>query len=115
MQENNRDTLNEISMQVILHAGNARDIAMHTLSNLEKKEPDFNEIDLSLKKAHEEITSAHKKQTDMLQKEANGEEIPYSVLFVHAQDTLMTIQSEILLIERLVPIFKSIKEINHDE
>ena len=46
----------------------------------------------------------------MLQREANGDFIPYSVLFGHAQDTLMTIQSELIMAEKLVPAFRELKE-----
>lgn len=104
--ENNisRDDLNAISMQVILHAGNARDLVMQVMNKLAETPLQIDQIHQLLKKAHSELTEAHNHQTDMIQKEANGELIPYSVLFIHSQDTLMTIQSELIMVERLVPI-----------
>ncbi|WP_288760857.1 PTS lactose/cellobiose transporter subunit IIA [uncultured Lacticaseibacillus sp.] len=109
-EEEIRDDLNLISMQVILHAGNARDIVMEVLDGLATKNPDFALLGNKLEKARAEITIAHKNQTDMLQREANGDFIPYSVLFGHAQDTLMTIQSELIMAEKLVPAFRELKE-----
>ena len=39
--------------------------------------------------------------------DARGEEREYSLLFAHAQDTLMTIYSEINIAKQLLKIFKS--------
>ena len=60
-----------------------------------------------LKVSHEKITAAHKVQTDAIQGETRGEESEYSLLFAHAQDTLMTIYSEINIAKQLLKIFKS--------
>ena len=46
-------------------------------------------------------------QTDAIQGETRGEESEYSLLFAHAQDTLMTIYSEINIAKQLLKIFKS--------
>lgn len=108
-EEEERDKLNIISMQVILHAGNARDIVMNVLDKLADETPDFEDLSKQMSEARKEITQAHQQQTDMLQKEASGEFIPYSVLFGHAQDTLMTIQSELTLVEKLLPVIKGLK------
>ena len=53
---------------------------------------------------------AHGLQTDTLQLEASGEQIRYSTLFCHAQDTLMTAQSEILIGEHLVRLFEAFSQ-----
>ena len=42
-----------------------------------------------------------------IQGETRGEESEYSLLFAHAQDTLMTIYSEINIAKQLLKIFKS--------
>lgn len=103
-----RDDLNLISMQVILHAGNARDISLKIMENMAEENPNFEQVDKLIIAAHKELALAHAQQTSMIQLEAKGKLIPYSVLFVHSQDTLMTIQSELILIERLVPIIHRI-------
>jgi len=112
--EFDRDQLNVTSMQVILHAGNAREQAMIVLTELSKNNPDSSVINASLKQAHVEITEAHSHQTDMIQKEANDNFIPFSVLFSHAQDTLMTIQSELLITEKLVAIVNRLEGSNNE-
>lgn len=62
-----------------------------------------------MKLASKEITKAHKIQTDAIQDEAAGEEkSEYSLLFAHAQDTLMTIMSEINLAKQIISISKTV-------
>jgi Phosphotransferase system cellobiose-specific component IIA len=41
-----------------------------------------------------------------LQEEAEGDKVQYSVLFTHAQDTLMTIMSEYNLAKHLITVFE---------
>ncbi|MEL7657189.1 MAG: PTS lactose/cellobiose transporter subunit IIA, partial [Bacillota bacterium] len=48
--------------------------------------------------------------TDMIQGEARGEGIGYSLLFTHAQDTLMTINSELQLAKQLYHVFESLEK-----
>lgn len=100
------DSLNELSMNILIHAGNARELLVRSLNILE--ELDFDEAEKLVKEARKEVVIAHGLQTETLQKEASGEQIRYSTLFCHAQDTLMTAQSEILIGEHMVRLFKKI-------
>lgn len=100
------DELNLLSMKILIHAGNGRDLLVKSLNELE--EDHFSQSKQMLEEAHEEIVKAHGLQTQTLQMEANGQNIRYSTLFCHAQDTLMTAQSEILLGEHLYRLFSKI-------
>lgn len=102
-----REDLNQISMKVILHAGNTRSITMQIMDKLSQNTVSIEDITQLLTKAHRELTVAHNFQTDMIQNEAQGKEIPFSVLFIHAQDTLMSVQSELLMTEKIIKIVHS--------
>lgn len=99
---------NERAMLIILHAGNAR----------EEISTAFDEVILSnyqkatslIASAKENINRAHKIQTQEVQKEARGERYYYSMLFSHAQDTLMTVQSEYNIAKKIIPVLKKIEE-----
>lgn len=93
------------AMQIILHAGDARAHCMNALKAIEKG--DFENSEEEIKNANNEIVKAHHIQTDVISKETQGEEGEYSVLFSHAQDTLMTIYSEINIAKRMIGIFKN--------
>lgn len=102
------DELNQLSMNILVHAGNAREQLVQSLNKLEEEK--FVEAEEKIKLAKKEIVVAHGLQTDTLQLEAAGEQIRYSTLFCHAQDTLMTAQSEILLSEHLIRLFRKVNQ-----
>ena len=93
------------AMAIILNAGDARVACKEALDAVAVY--DFETAEAKLKESQEKITIAHKVQTDAIQGETRGEESEYSLLFAHAQDTLMTIYSEINIAKQLLKIFKS--------
>lgn len=102
-----KDELNLLSMNVILHAGNARDYVFQAVEKASNGE--FVKSDSLMELANDEVVEAHQAQTSTLQKEAEGIEVPYSPLFGHAQDTLMTVKTEINLMKEIIKIYKNLK------
>ncbi|MEG0470274.1 MAG: PTS lactose/cellobiose transporter subunit IIA [Longicatena sp.] len=96
----------QIAMKIILHAGDARLKTTEALKAL--KEFNVEDAKKYLAEANEDIVAAHQVQTGILQAESNGDEIEYSTLFSHAQDTCMTVYSEINVTEQLIDICESI-------
>jgi len=80
--------MEQVSFQLILHAGNSRSCSMEVLALA--KLGDFEGASDKLKEAEEQITLAHSTQTKLLFNEANGNKQIVDVLLVHAQDHLMT-------------------------
>ena len=93
-------------MNIIVYAGDCKNHAYGALRKA--KEKNFEEAEKEMKLAEESISKAHDFQTAMIQKEANGEKVELSVLFVHAQDHLMTAMSEKTLIQEIIELRKSI-------
>lgn len=101
--ENNELILS--AMGILTHAGDAR---LHTKEALKYVQAlQFEKADAYLKEAKKEITQAHAAQTEIIQAEARGVQYQYCMLFNHAQDTLMTINSEIELCSSLIDTFRS--------
>lgn len=100
------DEIETTSMQIILHAGNAKNQAIDAF-NVAKK-GDFEQTKKLMHKAHQEIVLAHNSQTHIIQSEASGERVEYSALFSHAQDTLMTISTFIDVTKQQIEILKII-------
>lgn len=96
------------AMAIILHAGDARVACKEALDAI--AESNFVLAEEKLKEAQGKITEAHKVQTDAIQGETRGEESEYSLLFAHAQDTLMTIYSEINIAKQMFKIMKAFNE-----
>ena len=63
-----------------------------------------------LKEAEELIVKAHNAQTEVIQSQVAGENMEYSLLFIHAQDTIMTINTELRMTKKLLPIVKMLME-----
>lgn len=95
----------ESAMSIILNAGDARNHNTKALVAISKF--DFNEATAQYEKAKEKIVLAHKTQTETIQGETRGEKTVYSLLFAHAQDTLMTIYSELNISKELIKIFEA--------
>ncbi|WP_440896893.1 PTS lactose/cellobiose transporter subunit IIA [Amphibacillus sp. Q70] len=99
-----KNPLIEVSMNIIIHAGNARSKAESALDAAERM--NFETADTLLKEAKEDLVKAHNSQTKIIQDETRGISYPHNLLFTHAQDTLMTIKSEVNLTKRLLNMYK---------
>lgn len=100
--------LETISMTIISYAGDARTKAFEALREARSK--NFDRAEKLLEEANESSAKAHKTQTDLLFKEANGEEVAMNVLLVHAQDHLMTSMLALELIEEILYLHKEKKD-----
>jgi cellobiose PTS system EIIA component len=95
---------------VIIHAGNARSRIASSLQAAENN--CFSEAEEILVEAENEINAAHHTQTETIQAEARGDGAEYSILFTHAQDTLMAAMTELNLAKHFITIYKKISKIS---
>ena len=68
------------------------------------------EVKDKITQAKKEITKAHVIQTDMIQSSINEEELQTTLLFTHAQDTLMTINSEVNLVQSMIRLYRKLEK-----
>jgi len=104
---NNQDLeeqLEEIVFGIVSYAGEAKGYAYEALEMSENGK--FDEAEELLEKSNGSFLKAHGVQTDLIQKEAAGEPTPINMLFVHAQDHIMTALSEKELITRMIAMNK---------
>ena len=93
-----------VAMQIILHAGDSRikvEIALK-----QAKQFNFTQAKETIQEAEECIHQAHISQTEVIQNETRGKTYEPCLLFAHAQDTLMTIMSELNLAKELIDFFE---------
>ena len=91
-------------MNIIINAGYCKNHAYMALNLV--NEGKYEEADKEIGLANDALGKAHDAQTEMLQKEAAGEKVDFSILFVHAQDHLMTSITEKNLIEQIIELRK---------
>lgn len=98
--------INEAAMKVILNASQGRDKIDESVIHI--KDKNFGEAERLLNEAEKYIVKAHKSQTSVIQTQSAGEDLEYSLLFIHAQDTLMTINTELRVTKNMLTIIKEI-------
>jgi PTS system cellobiose-specific IIA component len=98
------EAMNSIAMEIIMLAGDARLFISKAIQAAAAG--DFPEIDRELAEAKKKLAAAHGMQTDIVQSEGEGKKLDHTLLFVHAQDTLMTIYSEMNMVKQLKAVFQ---------
>jgi PTS system cellobiose-specific IIA component len=96
-------------MNIIINAGEAKTHAYEALRKV--NEGEYEAAEEEMRKADDALEVAHNAQTSLIQKEASGEKIDIGVLFVHAQDHLMTAMSEKNLIEQIIELRKVVNSL----
>ncbi len=94
----------EVVMPLIMYGGDAKSSAIEAIQ-LAKKH-DFAGADTKMAAANESLLQAHRSQTNLLTKEAQGEPVTTSLLMIHAQDHLMTSIAFYDLAKEIVELYK---------
>ncbi len=82
----------EVAMSIIVDAGDARTAVGDCFTALAAA--DFDAFDAKMLQARQLLAKAHGRQTQIVQSEGEGRQRQHPLLFIHAQDTLMTVRSE---------------------
>jgi PTS system cellobiose-specific IIA component len=101
--------IEQIIMNIIIQSGEARGYAHEALNKA--NEGDFIDANELMEKSNSAIGEAHKVQTSLLQKEASGDKLEITILFVHAQDHLMTSITEKNLIAEIIELRKKMQPV----
>ena len=96
--------LEEVSLELIIHGGNARAKAYDALKAARNN--DFDNARKLMAEAEREIQTAHETQTKLLQSEGEGAKMKADLLFVHAHGHLQTAMSEKELIEEMIRLYR---------
>lgn len=104
MTEEQEKFMEENVFPIISLAGESKSLAYEALRLA--KENKFYEAEEKMKEADSLLLKSHEFQTNLISREADGEKIEITMLFVHAQDHLMTAMSEKNLIKEMIDILK---------
>lgn len=98
----------EQSMQLILHSGTGRSMAIEAVKDLAKT-GNMEAAKQKIKDAGQEIGEAHDIQTALITAECNGENIEKSILLIHAQDHFMTALAMRDMAQLMVEMYESLQ------
>jgi len=85
----NKEEVAMIGFEIVAYSGEARSKYLEAIKNVENKGSEEKTKQL-IEEANESLNKAHKTQTDLLAKEASGDDVELGFIFVHGQDHLMT-------------------------
>ncbi|BBM36932.1 PTS lactose/cellobiose transporter subunit IIA [Pseudoleptotrichia goodfellowii] len=104
-----KEKLELIVFDIVNSAGTAKGLAYEALGEAEKG--NYEEAEKLLKEADKSLLAAHNIQTEIIQAETSGDNMEVSVLFVHAQDHLMTAVEAKSLIECMIKMYRRIENL----
>lgn len=84
----NKEEVTLLGFEIVAYAGDARSKFLEALKSAQNG--NYDRAEELIVAGEECLNKAHNAQTDFLQKEASGEDIPFSVTLMHGQDHLMT-------------------------
>lgn len=84
----NKEEITMLGFEIVAYAGDARSKLMNALTAAQAG--NYEEAEKNVEAANECIIEAHRAQTSLLQQEASGADLPFSVTLMHGQDHLMT-------------------------
>ncbi|WMC91497.1 PTS lactose/cellobiose transporter subunit IIA [Kineothrix sp. MB12-C1] len=109
MEKVTGDELNQAAMQIIMLAGDGRNLLTEAVKSVMGNASE-EETDEKLRQAKEKIVEAHRIQTKMIQDTIEDEELQTTLLFSHAQDTLMTIYSELNMTGHIISMYRKLSD-----
>ena len=97
----------EVSFQIISNVGMAKSLAMEAL--YAAKEGKFELAEGKLTESKQFFIEGHKTHASLIQKEASGEKLEISLIFMHAEDQLMNADTITLLVTEMIELYKRLK------
>ena len=101
------EDMETVCFQIISNAGTARSLLIEAIR---EARDNFEKVDDMFKEANQYFSEAHKIHGQLIQKEAKGESVPFSLLFMHAEDQLMSTETIKHLTTELVQIYKKLND-----
>lgn len=94
-----------LGFEIVAYSGEARSKYLTAL-NRYREGSSREEIDKLIKEGTEVLHKAHRSQTELLSKEAGGDDVELGFIFVHGQDHLMTTILLKDILQYLLDIYK---------
>lgn len=99
-----KEELQTAAFQIIATVGEAKSLYVEAM--YAARESDFETAEAKLEEGSKVYSQAHTFHFDLVQKEANGEDLPFSILFMHAEDQMLTTETVKIMAEEIVHLRK---------
>lgn len=95
-----------VAFQIIASVGEAKSLYMEALYLA--REAKFDEANEKIAQGDKTYSEAHVLHFDLVQKEASGEELPFSLMLMHAEDQMLTTEIVKLMAVEIIELRKEI-------
>lgn len=99
-----KEEMQTVAFQIIATVGEAKSLFVEAM--YASREGEFDKAQELLDQGSEVFASAHGYHFDIVQKEAAGEDLPFSVMFMHAEDQLLSTETIKLMAEEIILLRK---------
>jgi len=94
-----------ISFQIISAVGTARSMYIEAIQKA--KAGDFDAASELMKEGATVFLDGHKAHSSLIQKEASGEKVEFSLLLMHAEDQLMNAETTKIMAEEIIELYRT--------
>lgn len=102
------DGLELIAFEIISNVGMAKSLAVEALRDA--REGKYEDAEAKLNEASECLVKGHHAHTSLIQKEAAGEKVEFSLIIMHAEDQMMAAETIKCLAEEMIGMFRQLND-----
>ena len=74
------------------------------------REGNYDEAEEKIKEASEYFVKGHHAHTSLIQQEASGEKVEFSLIIMHAEDQMMAAETLKSIAEEMIEMFKELRK-----
>jgi PTS system cellobiose-specific IIA component len=104
---NENESIESIAFQIISNVGSAKSLVLEAL--YAAKEGNFQLAEKKLEESKKYFIEGHRVHTTLIQKEASGTKLDFSLIIMHAEDQLMSAETISELVKEMIDIYKKIR------
>lgn len=98
------EEMQAVAFQIIAQVGQAKSLYVEAMYL--SREGKFDEASSKIKEGDEAFNTAHHAHFDLVQREASGEELTFSLLLMHAEDQMLTTETLKILALEIIELRK---------
>lgn len=100
------DGIELIAFDIISNVGMAKSLAVEALRDV--REGNYDIAEDKMKEASDYLIKGHHAHTSLIQQEAAGEKVEFSLIIMHAEDQMMAAETIKSMAEEMIAMFKQL-------
>ncbi|MDU5108917.1 MAG: PTS lactose/cellobiose transporter subunit IIA [Clostridium sp.] len=96
-----------VAFEIISNVGMAKSLAVEALRDVRNN--NYDEAKSKIKESGEYLINGHHAHASLIQQEAAGKRVDFSLIIMHAEDQLMSAETIKCLAEEMIEMYKDLK------